>query len=70
MLRDDLVHTTVHEQKPVSITLKELMFYKERRMTRMLSCLDFLYYLVDFVDKMGTRLTGLPEGESTITDLL
>ncbi len=63
MLCDDLVHTSVHEQNPVSITLKELMFYIEIRMTQMLSCLDFLRCLVALVDKMGSQLADLPEGE-------
>ncbi len=63
MLCDDLVHTNVREQNLVSITLKELMFYKEIRMARMLSCLAFLRCFGNLVDKMSSQLTDLPEGE-------
>ncbi len=63
MLCDDLVHTNAREQNLVSVTLKELMFYIEIRMTRMLSCLVFLCSLGDLADKMGSQLTDPPEGE-------
>ncbi len=62
MLCDDLVHTNARESNLVSITLKELMFYIEIRMTRMLSCLDFLRCLLALADKMGSQLADLPEG--------
>ncbi len=63
MLCDNLVHTNARVQILVSITLKELMFYIAIRMTRMLSCLDFLRCLVALVDKMGSQLADPPEGD-------